>query len=315
MINTRQARVGFLIGALMFCAAPLLFSANMIIARLVVDEVPPVTLAFGRWLMAAVILAPFAWKEARDHWATVRRHAGLLGLLAFLGAGVAIAPQYMAVHHTTTGNVALIFAATPLMVVLLERIGWGVAIPRRAVVGIAVALVGLGCAVFRGDLAGLTHFALNPGDLLVVAAAAGWAGYTALLKHHPVALPWKLFLLVLAGGGAAMLAPFALIEAGNPIVTLGHASALLPVIALALVASIGAYRLYSCLVARVGASRASMALYLIPFYTLALAATFLGETLRPFHAAALILTLLGVLVATMPIRLSKALDTTPAGAL
>lgn len=315
MSDKRQAWARQLIGAAMFCAAPLLFSGNMIIARLVVDDVPPVTLAFGRWFIAALILLPFAWGEARRHWGTLKSQAPLLGLLAFLGAGVAIAPQYMAVHHTTAGNVALIFAATPLLVVILERIGWSVAIPRRALAGIAVALVGLGIAVFRGDLAGIAHFSLNPGDLLVLAAASGWAGYTALLKHHPVTLPWKLYLLVLAGGGALMLAPFSVLEVGNPIATLGHASALLPVIALALVASIGAYRLYSCVVARVGAARASMAMYLVPFYTLALAATFLGETLRPFHAASLALTLLGVLIATMPIRLSKALDTTPAGAL
>ncbi|MFD2261452.1 DMT family transporter [Lacibacterium aquatile] len=302
-------------GLAMFCIAPLLFSGNMIIARLVVDDVPPVTLAFGRWLVAALVLAPFAWSELRAHWPRIRAQAPLLGLLAFLGAGVAIAPQYMAVHHTSAGNVALIFAATPVLVLLLERIGWGVAIQRRALIGIAIAVLGLAVAVFRGDLTAVGRFTLNPGDLLVLAAATGWAGYTALLKHHPVALPWKAYLLVLAGGGALLLAPFAVLEAGNPLAVLSDAGALLPVVVLALVASIGAYRLYSCVVGRFGAARASMAMYLVPFYTLGLAAVFLGEGLAPFHATSLALTLLGVLVATMPIRISKPLDTTPAGVL
>ena len=68
---------------------------------------------------------------------------------------------------------------------------------------------------------------------------------------------------------------------------------------LALVAGVGAYAVYAWVVARLGAARASMAMYLVPVYAMAMGALLLGEHLRPYHGAAILLVFGGVGLATI----------------
>jgi drug/metabolite transporter (DMT)-like permease len=48
----------------------------------VADAIPPATLAFFRWAVACIALAPFAWKPLRRDWPQLRRNAGYLALTA-----------------------------------------------------------------------------------------------------------------------------------------------------------------------------------------------------------------------------------------
>jgi len=43
--------------------ATLIWSGNFVVARVVIKEIPPVSLSFYRWLFAAIILFPFAYKK------------------------------------------------------------------------------------------------------------------------------------------------------------------------------------------------------------------------------------------------------------
>jgi hypothetical protein len=52
------------------------------------DAFDPVTLNFLRWAVAVVLLAPFALPGLRGKGAVVRRHAGVLLLLAFTGVAL-----------------------------------------------------------------------------------------------------------------------------------------------------------------------------------------------------------------------------------
>jgi drug/metabolite transporter (DMT)-like permease len=66
-----------------------------------------------------------------------------------------------------------------------------------------------------------------------------------------------------------------------------------------LVAGVGAYGAYGRVVTLVGASRASMSMYLVPAYALGLGALLLGETLHPYHAVSMGLVLGGVAMGTL----------------
>ena len=60
------AGVRFRPDALLFLLTPLLFAGNMLVARMIAGDVPPVTLAFLRWSIAALVLLPFA-RGLRSH--------------------------------------------------------------------------------------------------------------------------------------------------------------------------------------------------------------------------------------------------------
>lgn len=282
----------------LFLCAPLLFASNMVAARWLSGSVPPVTLAFGRWLVAALLLLPVVWPALRQG-ALRQAPIGLLLLLVLLGGVVSVAPQYGAAAYTSAGNIALIAALTPLLVAVIERLVWGIALRPAMLLGIGFAFTGILVAAFRGDVGALLRLDFNPGDALMICAIIAWAGYTALLRHRPVALPPLLLLWVVAAGGALVLVPAVLLEWSQAGIPQLGARAVWGMMFLGIVAGIGAYGIFGRVVALFGAARASMSMYLVPAYALALGALLLGESLHPYHAVAMALVLGGVACGTL----------------
>ncbi|KAG0774092.1 hypothetical protein G6F22_014343 [Rhizopus arrhizus] len=84
-------------GTAMLLTAPALFASNMVAARWAHDaSLPPVFLAFGRWLLALLILLPLAAPALRAHRRALWRGLPALLPLAVLGMGVAPHPGGLA---------------------------------------------------------------------------------------------------------------------------------------------------------------------------------------------------------------------------
>src|SRR5712691_6095107 len=81
--------------------ANLLWAGNWVIGRALRDAFEPLALNFWRWLIAALVLAPFALPELARTRATLRRHAGLLALLALTGVAVFQTLVYLGLKTTT----------------------------------------------------------------------------------------------------------------------------------------------------------------------------------------------------------------------
>jgi drug/metabolite transporter (DMT)-like permease len=270
----------------------------MVVARAMSGTLAPATLALGRWTVAAALLLPLVWPCLCR--ASLDRHTQTtLAWLAVLGGALSVAPQYAAAAYTSAGHIALVFAATPLLVALIERAVWKVPLGKRFLAGIILAGLGIAVAAFNGDVELALRLDLNRGDLLALVAAVAWATYTAILRHRSVHLPSLALLWIVAAGGAASLLPFAMVEWSFGMVPVVNARSVGGVLFLATVASIGAYFVYGRIVEAVGAAKASMSMYLVPVYALALGALFLNEGLRPYHFVAVALVLGGVGTATL----------------
>ena len=285
---------------LLLLAAPALFAANMVAARWAQQaDIPPLFLAWGRWVLAVLLLLPWSGRRLWALRGTLGEAAPRLALLSALGMGLAVAPQYLGARTTTATNVALIFAASPVLVILLDTLLWKAPLRPRVLAGLAMALAGVVVILTRGEAHALVGLAFGSGDLWVVLAAAGWALYTLLSRRRPLPpLPGDVRMLALMLGGVLALSPFALGESlaghrpdfGDPAVytALGF---------LALVPSLGAYFLYDRLIALAGAGGASSSMYLVPVYAALLAWPLLGEAPHSFHLAGLALILPGVALA------------------
>ena len=95
--------------AMLLVTAPLLWAGNAVVGRLVQDLVPPITLNLLRWVLAFVLLLPFAYKVLRPDstlWPHWRRYA----LLGLLGIGCYNALQYLALQTSSPINVTLVAA-------------------------------------------------------------------------------------------------------------------------------------------------------------------------------------------------------------
>jgi drug/metabolite transporter (DMT)-like permease len=103
--------------------ATLIWSGNFIIARGVIKDIPPVTLAFFRWLSATVIILPFAWKYFIAELNIVKSNWGFLLLAAVTGVSMFNTFVYIAGHYSTAINMALLgTCSSPVMSVIFARI-------------------------------------------------------------------------------------------------------------------------------------------------------------------------------------------------
>jgi drug/metabolite transporter (DMT)-like permease len=282
----------------LFALLPLFFASNMIVARWNAGEIPPMALAFWRWTFTLALLLPFVAERLWRGRDEIRAQWRLYLWLGFLGMVVCGGPVYLAGVTTTATNIGLIYAASPVLIVLLAHLRYGDPVGRRQAAGIAICLAGTLWIVLRGDPANALRLVFVPGDLLALAAMAAWSLYSVLLRHSTTTLDPTTRLAAICAGGVIANLPVVAAETvlvGMPAfdwTTLGT------MLFVALVPGVGSYLSYSVVVAVLGAGTASLVMYLVPLYGAGLAWALLGERLADFHLVGLALLLPGLWLGT-----------------
>jgi drug/metabolite transporter (DMT)-like permease len=282
----------------LFWLVPLFFACNMLVARWNAGAIPSVALAFWRWTVTLLILLPFVaerlWRgrdEIRAEWRTFL-------WLGFLGMGVCGAPVYEAGITTTAMNIGLIYAASPVLIVLVAWLRHGDPVGARQALGIAVCLAGTLWIVLRGEPANVLRLEFVPGDLMIVAAMVAWSIYSVAIRHTPTKLDATTRLVAICTGGVLVNLPFYVAESVYVAVLPLEWKTAGIILFLALAPGIGSYLSYSVIVAALGAGTASLIMYLTPLYGAALAWLLLGERLADFHLVGLALLLPGLWLGT-----------------
>jgi len=271
------------------------WAGNAIVGRAVRGEIPPLMLAFSRWTLALLILAPFAWRRTVAQRALIRRHWGAILLLGLAGVAAFNGFLYSGLRYTTAANSMLLQGLIPTLVVIVGSVFFGEKAPWRQVAGIALSTLGVTFIVFRGELSEILRLRLGMGDLLVLCGCAAWAIYTASLRLRPPIDP-LVFLFVTFAIGALAMGVGALSEA-QAIAQMHWNGRMVAAIAyVAIFPSILAYMSFNAAVSHVGPGAAGQAISLLPLLGAVLAAMILGEPLFPYHLAGMALILGGVLL-------------------
>jgi drug/metabolite transporter (DMT)-like permease len=279
---------------------PLFMASNVVIGRAAVEAVPPIGLAFWRWLVAFAILLPFAWIGLRRHWSVIWRKAPALLFLGALGMGICGAFVYIGLESTTATNAGLIYAASPILICLFGALFAGEGLVPRQILGIVLAIVGVLAILTRGAPWQLFTFEFVIGDLWIVAATISWAVYSVTIKHQHIGLPTIPLFAAIAAAGVVILAPFYAWETASGAEMTLTWRAVISVAGVALISSVFAFGSYQKGIAVVGSSRAGVFMYLMPVYTALMAVLFLGEAFETFHLVGLLLIVPGVALATLP---------------
>ncbi len=274
---------------------PLCWAGNAVLARGVVDVMPPISLAFWRWFMAFVILFPFTLGHVKQDWETAMHSWKWLLLLSFLGVSCFNSLLYTAAHTTTAINVSLMQTAMPAMIILISWVVFREKISTVQMVGVMVSMAGAGLIVVHGKWQISLAMNLVEGDVLMLIAVFVYALYSALLRKRPPIHPLS-FLTLTFGFGMLMLLPFYIWE----LVVAGPFSvspaAVMSILYVALFPSIIAYFCWNRGIELIGANRAGLFSYLIPFFASVMAIFFLGETLRGYHVMGMVLILGGMVI-------------------
>lgn len=283
---------------LLIFSVPALWAVNYVIARKAPGVIEPYTLALGRWLLAGVVLG---WLARRELWRQRQTLAAdwpqflVLGSLGMLICGAWV---YIAGHSTSAMNIALIYSASPVLIMvasavwLHERMAW------QQMLGAALAGAGVLHVVFKGQWAAVAELQFSAGDLWIVAATLAWAVYAVLLKVWRSPLSASARLAATCAGGVAVLLPFALHEWTLPQTPGWSWMALALVVMAALLPGVAAYWAYSHAQRVLGASRVAVSLYLGPVYGALVSWWLLSERLHTFHLAGALLIFPGILLAT-----------------
>lgn len=267
--------------------AALCWAGNFILARAMHADIPPVTLAFGRWFVALLVLLPIAWRRVIDQRAQLWKARKRLFWLAAYGIAASNTLIYIGLHHTNATNGVLFNALVPLMVMLLAWAVWRKPLAGREWTGVAASLMGVVLIVCHGQLSHLLALDFNGGDALVVAGLACWSVYTLLLRGVRECMDRFAVLTVTVALGLVMLLPFLAWEvahAGWPAATTANG---LSMLYLGIFPSVVALTAYVRGVSVLGPTRASGFLHLIPAFGAVGAGIFLGEQLALYHVLGL----------------------------
>jgi drug/metabolite transporter (DMT)-like permease len=278
--------------------ANLLWSGNWVIGRALREVFDPIALNFWRWLVAALVMAPFALRAALAQRALIRRHAGLIALLAATGVVAFQSLVYLGLQSTTAINAVLINASGPLFFLICSWILERETAAPRQIAGMAISFFGVLVIVCYGELARLLQLEFHRGDAWILLAMPMWGLYSVLLKRLPAELRGMALAFVIAAFGLAMLVPAYAVDAWRGPFRSPSGADVAGVLYVAVAASVVAFLSWNRGVAVVGANAAGFTLPLLPAFGTVLAIIFLGESFRGFHAAGFATILGGVILAT-----------------
>ena len=155
---------------LLLSITALCWAGNAIVGRLAAGHIPPVTLAFLRWLFAFLLILPLAWKHLLRDWSAIRARIGVMLTLSITGMGIFNVLQYWALEHTQALNTLLLQSAGPLIVAIWSLILLRVRLTLAQAIGILVSLSGVLVILTRGDVTSLGTIHFNEGDLIFIVA-------------------------------------------------------------------------------------------------------------------------------------------------
>ena len=274
-----------------------MWALNVIAGRLAAGHVPPLSLTMGRWVLAVLVLLPFAWPHLKRDWPAIRAHLPILFVLGFTGTtGYAFA-AYWGLQYTEAINGLLIQCTMPLMIGIMAFLLVGERLTWRQLIGIVVSLIGVMVILMKGDLHALLSITFNAGDLWFLVAIVIFSFYAPLMRKSPKIHPLSL-LTTLGVTGILVVIPLFVWELAARPLPIIDLKTILICLYLAIFPSVLAYICYNRGIQMLGPNRVAALYPTIIVFGSALAILFLGERPQWFHLIGTVLIVGGVLYAT-----------------
>ena len=277
-------------------------ASNIIVARGGVEYVPPVSLAFWRWLTVFLILMPFFFNEIIKKKEQFKKESLKLFFFGLMGCGICGAFPFIAGMSTTMANMGIIYTSSPIFIIILSVLFFKDKINLSRIIGLILCLIGVLIIICKGDFSYLINFKFTSGDLWMLGAAIGWAVYSIFLINWKSSFGLMARFTLIAFFGAISLFPFYLIEEAFLFNTTFNNNFLFWVLFAAISPGIIAFTLYTKVQKYVGASLAGFTLYIFSIYSAIYGIILFNETLLSFHYYGASLVFIGVYLARKIIK-------------
>ena len=276
---------------------PIFMATNIIVARGGVEYVPPISLAFWRWLTVFLILLPFFYNEILKNKKYINKEFWKLFFLGTMGCGVCGAFPFIAGMTTTMANMGIIYTSSPIFIIILSVMFFKDKINFSRIVGLFMCLIGVLAIISKGKLELLINFKFTSGDLWMVGAAIGWAIYSIYLLNWKSNFSLMARFTLIAFFGAISLFPFYILEEIFYFSTTFNNTFFFWIFFAAVSPGIIAFTLYTRVQKYLGASLAGFTLYIFSIYSAIYGIILFNEVLLSFHYFGAAFVFVGVYLA------------------
>lgn len=287
-------------GIVLAVLATIIWSGNFVVARGVIHEIPPVSLAFFRWTTGTLILAPFALKHSIEQKELNKEHWKYLLIVSIFGITIYNTLIYVAGRYLPAVNLALIgTTSSPIMSIILAGIFLKEKLTKLRVVGIVICIIGILYLLSRGSWERLMGFHFSLGDAWILAAAFTFAVYNVMVRKKPATIHPLNFLFITFLIGTLLLAPAFVIEHQYAAPIKWSWSLAGVILYLGAGNSVLSFLFWNASISKLGAGRTALFGNLIPIFSSIEAVLFLGESIQAVHWISGILVIGGLIIANI----------------
>jgi drug/metabolite transporter (DMT)-like permease len=274
----------------------LLWGTTWIFIKIGLADLPPITFASARFLLAVILLAPLIVLGKLPLPRTAREWK-LIALTGVLQFSFNYSAVFWSEQYITSGLAAVLQATITVFGLLLAWIFLpSERITKLKVLAVCLGIVGV--AVIFLDQLRIDNIMAFAGSAAIVVGAFAAAQASILIKSkggslHPASLVWSQMVC-----GLPAIVTYALIAEGNPLSHNWGWRAILCVLYLTIAGTIAAFWLYYWLLSRIESTKAMMISLVTPLIAVVIGNLILGETLPPQTVAGglLIMTSIGLIV-------------------
>ena len=283
---------------LLLVLTSLFWAGNMVMSRGLRADLPPVGLAFWRWVVALMCVLPFALPHLKGQWPVLRAAWRPVIFLGIFGVGCYNTFSYVAVQYTTATSATLLNSFVPVATSVLAFLSLGRRLSRPEAIGGLVSLVGVVMLISQGSFDVLLGLGLNVGDVWMLVAVLAWSIYTVGLHWRPQGVHPMLLLAAFIVVGLGVMAPMYVWELSTGASINVHAGSLAGILYAGVVAAFLGFVCFNAGVAAVGPAVGSLFIHLQPIFASVLSAVLLAEQPQWYHYAGMVLVLGGIFVTT-----------------
>jgi drug/metabolite transporter (DMT)-like permease len=278
-------------GWLLFGTLSVIWGVPYLLIKIAVADVDPLIVAFGRTVLAALLLLPIALYR-RALVPVFRRWKWLL-----IYTVVEISGPWLLLGHAETrlnsSTAGLLLAVVPMIAAIILTVTGHDRFDARRIIGLLIGFAGVAC---------LVGFDIHVDDLAAVGAvmlvAVGYALGPIIINRKLADLPTMGVITASLIVAAALYAPFSIWLWPARIT----APAAWSIVGLAVVCTAVAFLVFFALIAEAGPARATVITYINPAVAITLGVLLLNEPFTAGMAIGFPLVILGSVLATARAR-------------
>lgn len=284
---------------LILLLVPLFWGGAFGTTKHILSELSPLTTSALRFIIAGLLM--LIWSSWRKEltWLPIKQN--FINLLALGATGVFSYNYFFAtgLQYTSAVTAALIIVINPVFTTCIASFFMGEAWNWRTLLGVIISLLGVSLVVSKGDLSVLTKMSIGLGEVYLFGSVASWVIYTLLVKKVSRTIGTTVVTAVSTMMGAVMLLVLSIIKENqwSKVLYLSNQT-MLEIIYLATCATVVAFLLFNWGIQRIGATKASAYINLMPINALWIAVFLYGEKISAYHLIGMSLTVLGVYITT-----------------